>query len=147
MRRFISFLPVLVMLSAASLVDAQTGPALAGRWEGTLVPKTSRRHSRELGSTRGVTKLPVVVVIAAADDGKLSGTWASAGRRGSISNPIGEIASEGDGIRISVPATKGSWEGTLSADGSTLEGKWTQSGATSPLVLKRVGDAAAAQQQ
>jgi hypothetical protein len=40
-----------------------------------------------------------------------------------------------------MPATKASWEGKLSADGSTLDGKWygkTFGGdATAPLVLHR----------
>jgi len=42
-----------------------------------------------------------------------------------------------------MPATKASWEGKLSADGSTLDGTWqgkTFGGdATAPLVLHRSG--------
>ena len=39
---------------------------------------------------------------------------------------------------MSVTNWGGYWEGKLSADGSTLEGQWTQGGLTSPLVLKKV---------
>lgn len=140
---FSAVLPALAMLSATVVVDAQQrAPALAGNWGGTLIPKTARNRtaSRELGSTRGATKLPVVVAIAAASDGTLSGTWGGAGQQGAT--PI-EIAIDGDTIRFTMPATMASWEGKLSADGSTLDGKWQGKSfggdATSPLVLRRSG--------
>ena len=44
-------------------------------------------------------------------------------------------------FRFTMPATQASWEGKLSADGSTLDGKWrgkTFGGdSTAPLVLHR----------
>jgi len=131
----------LAMLSVTVVVDAQQDAALAGRWEGMLIPKTEKKAaSKELGSTRGITKLPVVVAINADSDGKLSGTWSSAGPQGAT--PI-EIAIDGDTVRFAMPATKASWEGKLSADGSTLDGTWqgkTFGGdATAPLVLHRSG--------
>jgi hypothetical protein len=138
--RFSLFLPALAMLLATVAVDAQqNAPALAGRWDGTYIPKAAKRPaSKELGSTRGATKLPVMVIITAAADGKLSGTWTSTGQQAPA--PI-EIAMEGDTIRFTMPAA--SWEGKLSADGATLDGKWKgktfQGDATSPLVLQRSG--------
>jgi hypothetical protein len=106
---------------------------------GNAQPETRKKAaSKELGSTRGTTKLPVVVAINVDSDGKLSGTWGGAGPQGGT--PI-EIAVDGDTIRFTMPATKASWEGKLSADGSTLDGQWkgkTFGGdATAPLVLHR----------
>ena len=130
----------LATLSVAVVVDAeQNAPALAGRWEGNYTPKAEKKAaSKELGSTGRTTQLPVVVAINTDNDGKLSGTWASAGPPGST--PI-EISVDGDTIRFTMPATQASWEGKLSADGSTLDGKWrgkTFGGdATAPLVLHR----------
>ena len=127
-------------LAMLAVVDAEQSPAaLAGRWEGKLTPKAEKKAaSKELGSTGGKTTLPVVVAINADSDGKISGIWASAGPQGNT--PI-EIAVDGDTIRFTMPATQSSWEGKLSADGSTLDGKWrgkTFGGdATAPLVLRR----------
>ncbi len=135
MRRRSFFLSVLAMLSAHVVVDAQNAPALAGRWEGTLIPK-AQRGSRDLSQRANPPRLPTVVIIDTASDGTHSGTWASTSQNGITR--IGEIAIEGDTIRIEVPSWRGSWKGKLSADGSTLEGKWEQSGLISPLVLKKV---------
>jgi hypothetical protein len=128
------------MLAVVALGDGeQNAAALAGRWEGKYTPKAEKKAaSKELGSRDRTTTLPVVVAINADSDGKLSGTWASAGPPGST--PI-EISVDGNTIRFTMPATNSSWEGKLSADGSTLEGKWrgkTFGGdATAPLVLRR----------
>jgi hypothetical protein len=128
------------IVSAAVIVHAQSNaPALVGVWEGKLTPKAGKKAaSKELGSTSGTTTLPVVVAINADSEGKLSGTWASAGPQGGT--PI-EIAVDGGTIRFTMPATKASWEGKLSADGSTLDGKWSGKtfggDATAPLVLHR----------
>jgi hypothetical protein len=123
------------MLSTTALVDAQTAAVLAGRWEGTLIPRT-QRGSRDLSQRANRPKLPTVVIITTASDGTHSGTWASTSQNGIT--PISDIAVDGDTIRINVANWRGRWEGKLSADGSTLEGEWTQGGLTSPLVLKKV---------
>jgi hypothetical protein len=139
--RSLAFSLAVAMLSAAVVVDAeQNAPALAGVWEGKLTPKAEKRAaSKELGNpTLGKTTLPVVVAINVDSDGKLSGTWASAGPQGGT--PI-EIAVDGNTVRFTMPAAKASWEGTVSADGSTLDGKWSGKtfggDATAPLVLRR----------
>jgi hypothetical protein len=138
--RVLWFSVAIALLSSALVVDAeQEMPALAGRWEGKLTPKADKKPaSKELGSTVRTTTLPVVVAINADSEGNLSGTWASAGPGGGT--PI-EIRVDGGIIRFTMPSTKASWEGKLSADGSTLDGKWrgkTFGGdATAPLVLHR----------
>src|SRR5262245_9680404 len=140
LRRSLVFSFALALLTTVVVDAEENAVALAGRWEGKLTPKAEKKAaSKELGSpSRGSTTLPVVVAINADGDGKLSGTWASAGPPGST--PI-EIAVDGAIIRFTMPATQASWEGKLSADGSTLDGKWrgkTFGGdATAPLVLHR----------
>jgi hypothetical protein len=54
---------------------------------------------------------------------------------------LGEVAIDGDVVRIGVPSSRGVWEGTLSSDGLTLAGEWRQGGKTTPLVLRRTGRA------
>jgi hypothetical protein len=138
--KFLPFSFPLATLLAVVVVHAQQDAvALAGRWEGKLTPKAEKKAaSKELGSTGRTTTLPVVVAINADSDGNLSGIWAGAGPEGGT--PI-EIAVDGGTIRFTMPATNASWEGKLSADGSTLDGKWrgkTFGGdATAPLVLHR----------
>jgi hypothetical protein len=136
LRNLSTFLPALVLLSASIVVDAQNAPALAGRWEGTLIPRV-QSGSRDLSARANRPRLPTVVIITTAGDGTHSGTWASISQNGITE--ISKITIDGDTIVISVSNWAGSWEGTLSADGSTLDGRWTQAGLTSPLVLKKVG--------
>jgi hypothetical protein len=133
--RFSLFLLALAMPLASVLVDAQNAPALAGRWEGTLIPRI-QNASRDLSQRANRPKLPTVVIITTASDGTHSGTWASTSQHGITQ--ISEIAIHGDTIHMRVTNWGGYWEGKLSADGSTLEGQWTQGGLTSPLVLKKV---------
>lgn len=143
--RFSGFFVAIAMLLAIGVVAAQQGaPALAGQWQGAYVPKSAggpgKTRSHELGSTRGATKVPVTITITAADDGTLSGTWLSTFPK--EATPL-EIAVDGDTIRFTVPATKASWEGKLSADGSKLDGTWQGKGfggdQEAPLVLRRSG--------
>jgi hypothetical protein len=130
------FLPALAVMVATVVAGAQPAPALAGRWEGTLIPAV-QRGSRDLHARSDRPKLPTVVIIRSAGDGTYSGTWASTSQAGITE--IGGITTDGDTIRINVPNWVGFWEGTLSKDGSELKGKWTQNGLISPLVLKKTG--------
>jgi hypothetical protein len=133
--RFSPFLPALTLLLATVVLDAQTAPALAGRWEGTLIPRI-QKGSRDLSQRANRPRLPTVVIITMASDGTYSGTWASTSQNGITE--IGKITIEGDTIRIPVPLWRGTWEGKLSADGSKLEGEWEQNGLISPFVLTKV---------
>ena len=135
LRKFPSLLPAVALLLATAAVDAQNAPALAGRWQGTLIPRV-QGGSRDLSSRANRPRLPTVVIITTASDGTHSGTWASTSQNGITE--ISKITIDGDAIHIGVQNWRGSWEGTLSSDGSTLDGKWTQAGLASPLVLKKV---------
>lgn len=52
----------------------------------------------------------------------------------------GDLGIKGDTWTIEVPAVRGRFEGTLSDDGKTLEGSWSQSGVSLPLSLARGED-------
>src|SRR5579862_6649296 len=51
--------------------------------------------------------------------------------------PAESIKQSGSGVKITVPAINGTYEGSLSADGNTITGTWTQ-GAPRPLTLVKV---------
>lgn len=51
--------------------------------------------------------------------------------------PCGNVAVKGNAVSFDVPAVGGNWTGTLSADGKTLTGSWTQGEAHLPLVMER----------
>jgi hypothetical protein len=84
---------------------------------------------------------PVVVGISTSSDGRYVGKWLipSASRIPDIAD-IGEVTIDGDAIRIDVPP-HGVWEGKLSSDGLTLAGEWRQGSKTTPLILRRTGNA------
>jgi hypothetical protein len=126
----------LIVLSV-SVVAAASALPLDGKWEGTL-PEKRATGSRELGQSR---QSPVVVGISTDSDGRYVGKWLipSAKRTPDIAD-IGEVTINGDAIRIGVPS-HGVWEGKLSSDGLTLVGEWRQGGKTTPLVLRRTGNA------
>src|SRR5262249_15111135 len=47
----------------------------------------------------------------------------------------------GSKLEVDVPAVHGAMQATLSPDGNTLDGTWTQSGMALPLVITRQGSA------
>lgn len=57
--------------------------------------------------------------------------------QGAAGIPCRVTTGPGDAVSVDVPAVQGSWTGTLSADGNTLTGTWTQQGTPLPLVLAR----------
>lgn len=137
--RFYTSLLVRSVLTVFSVsVAAQSAPSLEGRWEGTLAAEPAR-GSRELGR-RAQPPSPVFFLISPASGGTYVGTW-WLNRGAERPADIGEVAIDGDAVRIGVPDSRGVWEGKLSPDGLTLAGEWRQSGKTTPLVLRRTGNA------
>jgi len=138
MRLYTSLLVcVALIVLSVSVVAAQSTRPLDGKWEGTIA-QGQATGSREV---RQSPQSLVAVAISTASDGTYGGKWldTSAKRIGEIAD-IGEITIDGDAIRIDVPS-HGVWEGTLSSDGLTLVGEWRQGGKTTPLVLRRTGNA------
>ena len=102
-------------------------PALQGPWLGTLkVPPA--------------TELRVVFNITAHPDGSFTGTLDSPDQ-GATGIAISRISLEQRRVVVEVGAIGGRYEGTLSEDGSTIDGKWVQGGAALDLVMKRVKEA------
>ncbi len=117
---------ITTMLPAASADNTQAA-SLAGSWLGTLKVPPS-------------TELRIVFNLTANPDGSLSGTLDSPDQ-GASGIPITQIKFEDGRVHVAVERVMGSYEGTLSADGSELDGKWTQSGISLDLVMKRVAEA------
>jgi pimeloyl-ACP methyl ester carboxylesterase len=97
-----------------------------GAWIGTL--------------DTGVMKLRVVFHITNTEDG-LTGTMDSPDQN-ALGLPVTAVTRDGSSLKIELKQIAGAFEGKIAKDLATIEGTWTQGGATLPLVLKRVKDAA-----
>jgi fermentation-respiration switch protein FrsA (DUF1100 family) len=124
--------PIVLGLGLALLVlplSAQDGPAGAveGVWKGVLVA--------------GERRIPLAFHIRAKEGG-LEATWdsPSQGAKGLATTRLSYV--EGL-LTIEIALVHGSFEGRLSADGSTIAGRWRQGGAELPLELRRDLDFAA----
>jgi hypothetical protein len=120
----------LVALSMA-LVAAAVGTAaaqeLVGDWQGTL--------------KAGPAELRVVLHVTRSDAG-LRATLDSPDQ-GVSGIPVTTISLQGSTMTFTVEAIAGSYEGRIDADGTRIDGTWSQAGASLPLVLERVKDRAA----
>lgn len=73
--------------------------------------------------------------IQSGADGKLTATLDSTDQ-GARGLPCANLQSQGNGFSFDVPSVGGKWHGTVSADGATLTGSWSQ-GAEMPLAFQR----------
>lgn len=101
-------------------------PDLEGTWQGRL--------------SVGATSLRIVFNVTKADDGALSATLDSPDQ-GATGIPVAEVVVAGDTVRFEVTAIGGVYSGVANEDGSKIEGTWSQSGQSLPLVLERVEEA------
>jgi fermentation-respiration switch protein FrsA (DUF1100 family) len=97
-----------------------------GAWMGTL--------------DTGTVKLRVVFHIVNTADG-LTATMDSPDQ-GMKGLPASAVKRDGASLRIEANKIDGVYEGTIAADRSSIDGKWTQGGGTKPLVLKPLKDQA-----
>ncbi len=111
----------------SALAQAPTPQSMAGDWMGTL------------GS--GTTSLPLVLHLQSAADGKLNAALDSPSQ-GGYGIPGSNVQISGSNFSFEVPSVHGSYSGTLSADGKTISGTWTQ-GKPLKLVLQQTATAAA----
>ena len=92
---------------------------LEGRWTGSL--------------NVGGTQIGLILTIANRPDGTASALIAQA------TQPDGQVDAalkeSGTAVSFEVPATSGSWAGTL--DGESLQGTWTQGGGSLPLTFTK----------
>lgn len=87
----------------------------------------------------GGIKLRLVLRVSKNPDGSLQATLDSIDQ-GAMNLPVDSIVIENKIMRFTMKSISGSYEGTLSADGSEVIGTWTQSGQSLPLAFKRVTD-------
>src|SRR5512139_3688356 len=117
MRAFL--LAVLVSLLALPFAHAAGPASFAGDWVGAL--------------DVGGQKLHLVFHLAQAG-GAWSGTIDSIDQ-GANGIPIGTVTVDGAKLHLDLPMIKGTYDGTLSEDGSKITGTWAQGGASLPLDL------------
>lgn len=110
------------MISLPAISQSKQTRQVAGDWQGTLEAAGS--------------KLRVVFHVTVSDSGTLAGTLDSPDQ-GAFGIPVSGVTVTGDSLEIVIPAISGSYEGRLSADNSTVEGKWKQAGAVFDLKLNR----------
>jgi len=118
-----------VMAMCLPLSRAQTAPAatsevhakgdISGDWQGTLQAQRALR---------------TVVRITKADKGYTAKFYSI--DQGGTPTTVSSVTSDGATVNIAVDMIGGTFEGTLSADGNTMTGTWSQ-GKPLPLVLVR----------
>lgn len=107
----------------ASALFAQN---LTGTWQGVL--KTT--------SANGSENLRAVFRISRAENESFKGVFYSIDQ-GATPIDTSSITLKGSAVKISITQLNGTFEGTLSADGNTIGGNWTQGGPALPLNLVR----------
>jgi len=110
--------------AAANSGDVQV---LAGVWEGALEPQPGAKLHLRFNFVKDAS-------------GQIVGTLDSVDQ-GANGLPIGAISRTNDTVKLDLKAIAGGFSGTLSKDGSTLTGTFTQGGADLPLTLQRQGAA------
>lgn len=116
-----------VWVSALAMLFGLTLPAqdIAGDWQGTL----------KVGSQ----ELRLVLTIDKSPDGKWNATFGSIDQSPDwgARAPIDSITLQGSNLKFAIAAVRGSYAGTLSADGASVKGVWSQ-GRDLPLEFLRV---------
>ena len=118
-RRSLSIAALLVM--CGSLVSAQD---LKGDWQGTLSV-----GPRQLRLILHVDKAADTAWKATLSSIDQSPDWGAA-------MPVDSVTVSGTSFKFAVAALRGSYEGTIAADGNSIGGTWTQGGSL-PLTLTR----------
>jgi hypothetical protein len=102
---------VALLLLSLTLAFPQTAPKVEGIWLGTL--------------SAGGQTLRVQVHLQTQPSGQMTGSLDSLDQ-GAVGLPCETLKLQGDQFSFEVPAVKGAWKGTLSADGNELRGMWSQ---------------------
>ena len=131
MSRSVRGVLAVLSLGAASLsavwsaTAEEAAPAsLVGNWTGAIAA--------------GGAELPVVIKVkAGTEPGQLVATLDSP-RQGARDIPLRDVSLTDGRVALKLPAAQASYSGRLSADGTQIEGTWTQGGQSLPLTLKRV---------
>lgn len=114
---------VLILLVIWGCTDKPKQKRIEGIWEGVLKPS-------------GI-ELRIVVKISRGEDDKLKATMDSPDQ-GAKDIGIDTITLEKNQLKFEVKIVNGHYNGTVNADFSEIDGKWTQQGISFPLLLKHV---------
>lgn len=99
---------------------------VTGTWQGTL----------KVNGPNGSQDLRTVLKISRAADESLKATLYSIDQ-GAIPVNATTVTLKGTGLKIAIAQMNGTYEGTLSSDGNSINGTWTQGGPAIPLNLVR----------
>lgn len=116
------FLVLTLLLIIAAPAVAQVEPDVSGTWVGTL--------------NTGAMNLRVVANISEGADGGLEATLDSPDQ-GTSGIPVNEILLEGRALEMHLSVINARFTGTVADDGTTIEGTWSQGGASLPLTFER----------
>jgi non-heme chloroperoxidase len=116
---------LLLAAGLALFVNASHAQDISGNWQGTLNTGQQKRLS--------------IVKIARALDG-WSGKLYNPDQGNDVgqSTPIDSITLQGQDVKLTVAAIQGRYEGKLSADGTSIDGSWTQGPQARPIVYTMV---------
>ncbi len=117
------FMTVAALLSSAWIAQAQS--SISGDWQGSLKV--------------GTIELRLVLHIVATGDG-FKATLDSVDQASTI--PISSISLKASKLVFAADTIQGSYEGTVSSNGATIDGMWSQGGRSLPLLFSLVKDAA-----
>ena len=118
MFRLLSLLTLLVALPAAAQ------PNIVGDWRGTI----------DLSAVQpGADALTVIIHVVEGEDG-FTATFDSPDQ-GAFGLPLSDVAFDGETFSATLATASASYSGALNAEGTRIEGTWTQGPNTMPLVL------------
>jgi uncharacterized protein (TIGR03435 family) len=118
MKTLLRWVIALVVLLSAGVASAQS---LAGNWQGTL--------------QAGPRSLRIIFAVSAADGGALRGVMYSIDQGGQ--GVPATVTAQGTAVRMVAAGANITFEGSLSADGNSINGNFTQGGNAIPLALQR----------
>jgi hypothetical protein len=115
------FLPLLALLLAA---PAFAQADLAGDWSGTLDLSEMQPDAP-----------PLTVIVHMVRDGDGYSATFDSPTQGVFGIPVDSVSLDGQALTVAMPDIRVTYTGTVSADGSQIDGTWTQGPASLPLVL------------
>ncbi len=121
MRKFPRNTSLWIVALAAFLGTSLRAQDITGDWQGAI--------------KAGNAQLRVVIRIDKGTDGGWKGTMFSIDQ-GTEGIAVSSLTVEGSNVKMAIPQIRGNYEGTLSADGTSMQGTWKQA-APLPLELKR----------
>jgi non-heme chloroperoxidase len=114
---------LVIALAAVAFVPIAKAQDIAGDWQGTL--------------KAGPQELRLVVKIAKDDGGGWKATLFSIDQAGFGADiPVDSVTLQDSNVKLNVGVIRGSYEGKVNADGSSIDGTWTQ-GRPLPLEFQR----------